>query len=71
MHIWPIRRLPARTAAESSFSQRMNRLSTRKRALKMNHKDAQTAEEQENSKEIITTTEAEASETDGKNKEGG
>jgi hypothetical protein len=50
-----------------------NRLSTKKKDSKMNHRDAQTAEEQRNSRETTTTTEAvsvvaetEASATGGK-----
>lgn len=56
----------------NSFSLRVNRLSTRKKGSKMNHRDVLIAEEQENSREITTgtsvaiITEAKVLVTDGK-----
>jgi hypothetical protein len=48
----------------------MNKLFTRKRVLKTNHKDALIAEGQENSRETTAATEAEASATGGKKNQG-
>jgi hypothetical protein len=45
----------------------MNRLFTRKKVLKMSHKDVLIAEEQESSRETTTATEVEALATGGKN----
>ena len=52
------------------FLLKVNRLSTRKRDLKMNLRDALIAEEQENSREITLTTEIKATAIGGKAERG-
>jgi hypothetical protein len=42
----------------NSLSQKANRLSTKKRDSRMNHRDALIAEEQESSRETMAVTEA-------------
>jgi hypothetical protein len=49
----------------NSLLQKANRLSTKKRDSKMNHKDALTAEEQRSSRETTTEAKAEATVTGG------
>jgi hypothetical protein len=54
----------------SLFLLKVSRLSTRKRDLKTNLKDALIAEEQENSREVTLTTETKAMATGGKGERG-
>jgi hypothetical protein len=61
--IWRTKHWFARIATQNLFLPKGNRLSTRKKALKMNPKDARIAEKQESNKEILTVA---AMATDGK-----
>ena len=49
--IWATKHLLAKIAEQNSFSQKANRLSTKKKVSKTNREDVRIAEEQENSKE--------------------
>jgi hypothetical protein len=82
MRIWQIKQYLARIVIMNSFSMRVNKLSIKKRDLKMSHRDALTAEQQRSSsKEAVVVTAAVeieaavtkalvvAAETDGKSKE--
>jgi hypothetical protein len=60
---WQTKQWFARIATQSLFLLKGNKLSTKKKALKMNPKDARNAEKQENNKEIQTVA---AAITDGK-----
>ena len=64
--IWATKHLLAKIAEQNSFSQKANRLSTKKKVLKTSRKDVRLAEKQESSRETTTT---ETRTADGNRKE--
>jgi hypothetical protein len=53
MRLWQTRYWNAKIVKQNSFLQKVNRLSTKKKDLIMNHRDVQIAEEQENNKRLM------------------
>jgi hypothetical protein len=51
--LWLTKQLSARIAEQNLFLLKVNKSFTKKRALKMSHKDVLNAEKQENNKETI------------------
>jgi len=60
---WQTRHLHVKIAEQNSLLLKANRLSTKKRVSKMNHRDALPAELQKNSSQEATTTEVTETDT--------